>query len=124
MSTSEFIFYWGLFALCLVASPLIVQHVQGTTDVVDSATAGMTSTSRTHARLAGTMHLTWTGLLLLSIGVLAREFEIPTLWGPAGTVAFGCLFIDALVLVVGRPSSAILHRYREAARDRQSDRSG
>lgn len=77
VDTAELVVYLCLLLSAVAIGPLIARHVAGRTEVVEEAVRGMAHTTRFWARLAGTMHLTWFGILLLSSAVLVREYFDP-----------------------------------------------
>lgn len=116
MDTAELVVYLCLLLSAVAIGPLIARHVAGRTEVVEEAVRGMAHTTRFWARLAGTMHLTWFGILLLSSAVLVREYFDPELGTGIGAVAFVLLGLDVSVFITGKPSRVVLTRYRDLVR--------
>jgi hypothetical protein len=122
LSTAEAVVFWGLALGMLAATPVLVAHVRGTTEVVDDASRLMATSARFRARLAGGMHLTWASVLLGSVAaILDGRGALPATRVVA--VPFVVAMIaDVVVFATGRPWFLLLRRHRHAATRPPEDR--
>lgn len=107
--------FWGLVVGMVAATPVLVAHVRGTTEVIDRAVRLMASSPRFRARLAGGMHLTWATVLLGSAAAILDGQQATLATRVVGLLFVVAMLGDVVVFATGRPQLLVVPRHRDLA---------